>query len=454
MASVSNDPEGRRLLFVFAGKRRCVRLGPVTAKVADGVKVRVERLVASLAANLPLDGETSAWLAGIGDDLAGKLAASGLIPAREKRQTVTLAGFLDGYLDKRAGEKPNTVKNLKQARKNLVGHFGDAQLLATVTPGMADDWLLWLRGEGFARASIGRCVKYARQFGRAAVRAGAIDANPFADLKAPGESNDARAYFVDGSTSLRVLAACPDDRWRLIFALCRWGGLRCPSELQTLAWEDVDAKAGRFLVRSPKTEHHEDGGERWVPVFPELRPYLERGGSGPVLPGLDSSANLRTQLCRIVRRAGLKPWPKPFQNLRSTRETELAATYPLHVVCAWIGNTARVAAGHYLQVTDLDFKRAAQIPAQQGAAPAGTEQQDQRETLGIDGVYCKKGHEEYARQESNQSAQVVSGMGLRILPFPAGAESGALARLCAIWPFLPESVRTAVLALAERQAAA
>ena len=35
---------------------------------------------------------------------------------------------------------------------------------------------------------------------------------------------------------------------------------------------------------------------------------------------------------RIIRRAGLTPWPKPFQNLRSTRETELAETYPLHVV--------------------------------------------------------------------------------------------------------------------------
>jgi hypothetical protein len=30
----------------------------------------------------------------------------------------------------------------------------------------------------------------------------------------------------------------------------------------------------RFRVVAPKTEHL-DGGERWVPLFPELRPYLE-----------------------------------------------------------------------------------------------------------------------------------------------------------------------------------
>jgi hypothetical protein len=33
-----------------------------------------------------------------------------------------------------------------------------------------------------------------------------------------------------------------------------------------------------------------------------------------------------------------------FHNLRASRETELAAVYPMHVVCAWIGNTERIAA--------------------------------------------------------------------------------------------------------------
>lgn len=73
----------------------------------------------------------------------------------------------------------------------------------------------------------------------------------------------------------------------------------------------------------------------------------------------DRNSNLRTQLERIIQRAGLKPWPKLFQNLRSTRETELAETYPIHVVCAWIGNTEKNAAKYYLQVTDEHFRQAA-----------------------------------------------------------------------------------------------
>jgi hypothetical protein len=69
--------------------------------------------------------------------------------------------------------------------------------------------------------------------------------------------------------------------------------------------------------------------------------------------------NLRTQMGRILERARIKQWPKLFQTLRATRETELVQQgHPIHVVCAWLGNTPKVASKHYLQVTDEDFQRA------------------------------------------------------------------------------------------------
>lgn len=52
------------------------------------------------------------------------------------------------------------------------------------------------------------------------------------------------------------------------------------------------------------------------------------------------------------------PWGKPWQNLRSTRETELVETFPVHVAAAWLGNTEAVAKKHYLQVTGEHFKQA------------------------------------------------------------------------------------------------
>ncbi len=87
-------------------------------------------------------------------------------------------------------------------------------------------------------------------------------------------------------------------------------------------------------------------------------------------------------LTRIIRRAGVPAWPKLFHNLRASRETELAAEYPIHVVCAWVGHTVQIAAKHYLTVREEDFQRAAEggtdsgapvarIAAQQGAAMNG-----------------------------------------------------------------------------------
>ncbi len=90
------------------------------------------------------------------------------------------------------------------------------------------------------------------------------------------------------------------------------------------------------------------------------------------------NCSLRTQFRKILRRAGVEPWPKPWQNLRSSRETELAEQFPVHVACAWIGNSRPVAMEHYLQVTDEHYqqatKKAAQYPAElgrQAAQPKG-----------------------------------------------------------------------------------
>ena len=111
-----------------------------------------------------------------------------------------------------------------------------------------------------------------------------------------------------------------------------------------------------------------------MPIFPELRPYLEAawdaaadGAEFVIVRHRDSNVNLRTQLLRIIKRAGLKAWTKLFQNLRATRETELAETYPLHVATSWLGNSQLIAAKHYLQVTDAHFTKATHNQTHSGA---------------------------------------------------------------------------------------
>jgi hypothetical protein len=163
-----------------------------------------------------------------------------------------------------------------------------------------------------------------------------------------------------------VLKACPNREWRLLFSLGRFGGLRIPSELTELRWSDVNWEAGKMTIRSPKTAHHVGHESRIVPMFPELRSILGEcfdaapDGAEFIFDGRirDGNANLRTQLERIVERAGLKPWPKIWQNLRATRATELAAEHPGHVAAEWLGHSKLVAQKHYWRVTDADFTKA------------------------------------------------------------------------------------------------
>lgn len=142
--------------------------------------------------------------------------------------------------------------------------------------------------------------------------------------RTPSEVNKSRTFFVDRATFNRFLEACPDHEWRLLLALARYGGLRTPSEPLTLEWADVNWERDRFRIIAPKTKH-DDGGERWIPLVPEMRALLEEafelakpGAVHVITRYRDTNANLRTQLTGICRRAGIKTWPRLFQNLRAS----------------------------------------------------------------------------------------------------------------------------------------
>ncbi len=89
-------------------------------------------------------------------------------------------------------------------------------------------------------------------------------------------------------------------------------------------------------------------------------------GSVNVIKHCQGTKNYRKGLKEIILKAGLLPWPKLFNNLRSTRETELAKNYSLQAATVWIGNTTKIALGHYLQVTDDEWQNAITFRADSG----------------------------------------------------------------------------------------
>ncbi len=380
MASISTDKNGiRRILFSNAnGERKAIHLGNLPMKLAKEIKAKVETLTAANAQAHSIDLETATWLGKIGDELHSKLAAVGLVAERVAKQSADLKTYFTAYIEGRPDLASNSKRNMLQAVRYLFEFFGAGRDIRSITPADAERFASRMRAD-FAEATANRNIKFAKQFFKVAVREGLTGQNPCHDLKAGNMANPSRLYFVTREQTERLLEACPGGEWQLIVALARYGGLRTPSEHLVLAWSDMDWERNRFIVRSTKT------GARWVPMFPELRSHLEEAfdraepGTVHVITRTRSAeSNWRTTFAKIVARAGLTMWERPFQNMRASRETELAQTHPLHVVTAWIGNSVSVAAKHYLQVTDGDFLRAvgdsakSDAPTAQNATQTGT----------------------------------------------------------------------------------
>ncbi len=378
MASIARDPNGnRRILFVSPnGKRPTIRLGKVSQRAAEAVKFRVEQLLAAKLTGHALEADSASWLAELDARMAKKLARVGLIPNREPKAAITLDAFIESYIERRNDVSPHTRRIWRQTLRLLSAHFGANKPLDEITRGDAADWRLSLVAKKLADATVRKHCGFAKHFFAQAIDHELIPANPFAKLVSAPVGNAARQYFVTREETTKILDKAPNAEWRLLIALSRYGGLRCPSEHLALTWADVDWERNRMTVHSSKTARHAGHESRVVPLFPELRPYLEavfdaaEPGTASVITGYRDNSNLRTQLKRIIKQAGLTPWPRITHNLRASRATELAADYPSHVAAAWLGHSTLVAQKHYWTVTDSDFERAARDGGAESGAPS------------------------------------------------------------------------------------
>lgn len=373
MASIVNDPKGcKRILFVGPDEvRKTIRLGKCDRKTAESICRHVETLLGAKIAGQPIPRETAVWLTGIGAKLRDRFATVGLVDAPKR---AVLGEFLKCYILSRPDVKPATLEVWQQPCRNLTEFFGADKPLRTITTGDCEQFKAWLLTQELAAATVAKRLSFARTFLHVARKHKLIDENPFSEVKIPTANVSARQRFIDRDMVQKLLDHATPT-WRMIIALARFGGLRCPSEVLSLEWRHIDWERGRLTVPSPKTDRYDGKESRTIPLFPELRTHLEEArelaelGQTHVIGGNHlakatrptgwKSCNLRTSFGKLIKRAGLEPWPRLFHNLRSSRETELLEEFPVHVVALWMGHDAKVSLKHYAQTTDEHFDRAA-----------------------------------------------------------------------------------------------
>ncbi len=107
-----------------------------------------------------------------------------------------------------------------------------------------------------------------------AVRSKYLRENPWASVDAVREPEKVLRVLSHDEVS-KVLAACPNPKWRAFVFIAVTTGLR-RGELCHLEWDDVDLKAGLLQVRN-KTEHRTKSGKnRVVALLPAAVDMLTR----------------------------------------------------------------------------------------------------------------------------------------------------------------------------------
>lgn len=500
MASIVNDPGGlKRISFAAAGgKRGSIRLGSVPQSLAQDVCDMITRIQSCMHAPHLLGNDVVEWARKLPGPLYDKIARAGFLPAREIAPAavgVTIQQLIAAVTLELAHKKLSTRVRYATHYAHLLEYFTAGRSVAGVTPRDADSFITWLRTEKQHSApTVTRSSKAFRFLFNRACRWDWIARNPFDGIKGGATTDHSRKHFISVEDFETLIDNMPDREFRCVLALSRYGALRCPSEVLKLRWIDVRWAEGKMFVRSPKTEGHEGGEFREVPLFPRLYEILwdwfEHAPEGSVHiieSSRESTKNFRTRLIRLIERAGLKQWPKLFHNMRASRESELLADYPLVTVCKWLGHSPSVAANHYLMDPrqDANFRQAAGIPplpspsssppspgkatrqATRASYPQGGQEGTEGDTVPAKtpenaAIVGKSTTDNWAMRGSNSRAfagksgaqtQVDAQSDARPSPTPPGGGGDPLLlTLSELWPTLPAAVRSSIVALAQAAA--
>jgi integrase len=354
------DEHSRKKTITLSGRKYKER---IVLQLKDAVEVLVDK---RLNNDPRQDPTVKTWVENAPPEIQGKLTKVGLYHLPLKR---TVKELWVTFMDKHEFKTESTHITFRSAMTRFFTFFQPSELLGTLTKERMEEWKEFLLAEGYAKATVAGTIRKTKTVFNWAKKQKWIIESPLAGFAEGSSRNPAKDRVITMEEYHKLLAACPDQEWRVIIALARIGGLR-PCEIMVLRWSDIGIgkDKNRFHVFSPKLNPHENLRDREVPLFPLLAEELNKLRS---IPGNESQEyvinrysdrkrlSVAHPFSKIAQRAGLGKIVRPFDNMRASRATEICNDYDAKKESIWLGHSEKIAMKCYLMVTDDDYAKAA-----------------------------------------------------------------------------------------------
>jgi len=355
-------------------RKKTITLGSkYKERIAIQLKDAVEVLVSKKINNDPKqDRVTKTWVDNAPPEIRMKLARRGLHDLPSMHTTKEL---WDTFLAEHCDMYEETMRTYLYAKGRFFAFFKPTELLDELTQDRMREWKAFLQtkyrsprnDKPLVEATVAGTMTKAKAVFNWAKRKRWITVSPLDGVGRGSYRNKEKDRFVTQEEYRKLLDACTCQEWRVIVTLARIGGLH-PCEILVLRWSDIDKSKHRFRAFNSKLKQYDHLYKREVPLFPEVATELDALRSLPGNEGQEyvinrytdrEKSNLGTQFARIARRAGIGRIPRPFDNMRASRATEVYNEHGAKKESLWIGHSVRVAFEDYLMVTDDDYAVAA-----------------------------------------------------------------------------------------------
>jgi integrase len=368
MSSITQTKNGGYNLQFFVNCRRYTMY--LSRKYSRAMAMRTKEVVDTLL-NCQLNmtqppKQIVTWIESAPLRLQGSLSRAGLI---EMVKPITCYEMIEQWIAENKSDKSEGSKRIYQyTAARLYSRIESSVLACNITPKdiqlLRDDLLC-----SYENTTTFKTLQFFQSCFTLAIKRKQVAESPILEIGVSNTPSRDDDRVITVAEYRRLLEACPNNQWRVIIALARVGGFRCPSEAMTLRWSNVQFDRNVILIQSPKTKRHKGGEARIIPMFAELREELERLYFDPNYGSRDyvitlfsrkKEVYLGSRFNSISRRAGLGIIRNPFDNMRTTRSNEINQLFGSDLENAWIGHSDPTRKKYYYMQAENDIEKAIQ----------------------------------------------------------------------------------------------